>query len=313
MRHHVETIDCSEAQHQGLVATYLRIAGDECAFIETATSHTTSRMLETLARQGLRPESVRYVIVTHAHLDHSAGAAALMAACPNATLLAHPRAARHLIDPTKLIAGATAVYGPERFTRFYGQVSPISAARVQALADGASFALGDAILRVHHTAGHANHHFVIHDQTADCVFTGDAFGLVYPALQAAGRFALPSTSPSNFDGAEAIASLRRIEALGATRAYLTHFGGHDDMGLIGAQLTLWLEQASAWCEAAAASGKSLEVLTFELIERWRSAVARESVARGLGFGLREWGVLALDLELNGQGLAVAALQRRPGG
>ena len=30
------------------------------------------------------------------------GAGALIQACPNATLLAHPRAARNLIDPKKL-------------------------------------------------------------------------------------------------------------------------------------------------------------------------------------------------------------------
>jgi hypothetical protein len=75
-------------------ACYLRVAGNECAFIEAHTAHALPRLLKSLADNGKRPEDVRYVVVTHAHLDHAAGAGALLAACPNATLLAHPREAR---------------------------------------------------------------------------------------------------------------------------------------------------------------------------------------------------------------------------
>ena len=110
------TIDCDEWT-PAFTGSYLRISGDECAFIETATSHVRPRLLAALEQQGLRPEAVRYVVVTHAHLDHSAGASALLAACPRATLLAHPRAARHLIDPSKLVQSATGVYGEERFAK----------------------------------------------------------------------------------------------------------------------------------------------------------------------------------------------------
>ena len=192
--HSRQTIDC-DYLYPRYAAAYLRIAGDEAAFIEANTGHAAPRLLDTLARSALRPEQVRWVIVTHVHLDHAGGASALMRACPNATLLAHPRAVRHLVDPSKLVASATAVYGAERFRELYGNVDPIDAARVRALDDGESVALGDCDLRFVHTRGHANHHFVVHDPALDAVFTGDAFGLSYPALQRAGRFAFPSTSP----------------------------------------------------------------------------------------------------------------------
>src|SRR5690349_3353939 len=159
--HHRHTLDCDLLPQ--FTAVYLRVAGDECAFIETHTAHAQPKLLAALAERHLRPEQVRWIVVTHAHLDHAAGAGALMAACPNATLVAHPRAARHLIEPEKLIAGATAVYGEARFAELYGTIAPIPKQRVLALDDGATFSLGDATLRVHHTAGHANHHFVVAD------------------------------------------------------------------------------------------------------------------------------------------------------
>ena len=304
------TIDCeAPAQFTG---AYLRVAGGECAFIETATSHAQPKLLRALEQSGLRPEDVRYVIVTHAHLDHAAGAGALLSVCPKATLLAHPRAARHLIDPTKLIRSATAVYGAERFAKLYGTIEPIAGERVRVLENGETFALGDATLRVHHTAGHANHHFVIDDPATESVFTGDAFGLVYPSLQGRGLFALPSTSPTNYDAKEARRSLDRIVDLGETYACLTHFGPHAKAPEIAAQLGVWIDRAEAWVDEAARGSETVEAVTARLKTAWRDAIAAEADARGLAFGAAEWEFLALDIELNAQGLAVAAeLKRNP--
>src|SRR5690606_33155614 len=109
---------------------YLLIDGDEAAFVETNTSLAVPRMLDALAAQHLAPEQVRWVIITHVHLDHAGGASALLQACPNATLLAHPRAARHAIDPSRLVQSATSVYGAERFARLYGTIEPVEATRV---------------------------------------------------------------------------------------------------------------------------------------------------------------------------------------
>jgi glyoxylase-like metal-dependent hydrolase (beta-lactamase superfamily II) len=291
-------------------ATYLRTAGEECAFIEAHTSFALPKMLAALREAGRRPEDVRWIVVTHAHLDHAAGASALVRACPNAILLAHPRAARNLIDPSKLVASATAVYGPERFAALYGSIEPIPAERVRALDDGATFALGDATLRVHHTAGHANHHFVVHDPTLDTVYTGDTFGLVYPALQKRGRFAFPSTSPTNFDAAEARTSIDRVMGLGTRTACPTHFGEVDGLDEIARQLRTWIDRAEAWVNDAVARGENNEATTARLADAWREALLGEADSRGLGFGAAEAELLALDIELNAQGLAFAAQSRR---
>lgn len=310
-RHSRTTIDC-DARTAGFTAAYLRVGGDECAFIETETSHARPRLLAALEQAGRKVEDVRWVVVTHAHLDHAAGAGGLLAVCPNATLLAHPRAARHLIDPAKLVTSATAVYGAERFAKLYGKIEPIAKERVRALEDGESFELGGATLRVHHTAGHANHHFVIDDPATESVYTGDSYGLVYPALQKKGLFALATTSPTNFDAKEARISIDRIQGLAEKYACLTHFGASSDIAAIAQQLHAWIDRADAWVEEAARGTESVDAITARLRAAWRDAIARDSDARSLGFGAAEWEVLATDIDLNAQGLAVAAeLKRNP--
>ncbi len=304
MEHRRITID-SDVQPR-FTACYLRTAGEECAFIEAHTAHALPKLLAALEAAGRRPEDVRYIVITHVHLDHAAGASVLLARCPNATVLAHPRAARHLVDPKKLIAGATAVYGADRFAALYGRVDPIPAERVRALADAESFTLGDATLTVHHTAGHANHHFVVDDPATSTTFTGDTFGLVYPALQTRGRFALPSTSPSNFDHALAVASLDKVLSLGARAVAPTHYDAWEDPEPIASQLRRFLDRAGAWVDAAAVTSEPVDAMTSRFAAAWHDAIAEEAPH----FGAEEWALLALDIELNAQGLAVAAEARR---
>jgi glyoxylase-like metal-dependent hydrolase (beta-lactamase superfamily II) len=306
--HSRHTIDSDRLAE--FTATYLRVAGDECAFIEAHTSHALPRLLASLERHGKRPEDVRYVIVTHAHLDHAAGASALLAACPNATLLAHPRAAKNLIEPARLIAGATEVYGAPRFATLYGTIDAIPQARVKSLADGETFELGGAKLRAIHTAGHAWHHLVVDDPTLATVYTGDAFGLVYPALQRGARFALATTSPTGFHAAEAHKSIDRILALGATSACLTHFGEIHDLAECAAQLRGWIDRSEAWLDEGARSSHSVKEVEASIAQKLHDAIEEDTRGRGLSLTPADWELLALDIELNAQGLAYAVGERR---
>lgn len=266
--------------------------------------------MAALAAQGKRPEDVRYVVVTHAHLDHAAGASALLQACPNATLLAHPRAAKHLIDPAKLIASATEVYGPARFRALYGALEPIAEARVKSLADGATFALGDATLRAVHTAGHAWHHLIVDDPTLATVYTGDSFGLVYPALQRGVRFLLATTSPTGFHAAEARKSVDRILALGEESACLTHFGEVRDLHECARQLHRWIDRSERWVHEATQREAPLPELEASITQKIRAALAQEAASLGLVLTEADWELLSLDVELNAQGLAFASRQGR---
>src|SRR5690606_33390260 len=123
--HGVTTIDAHYGGHDGFAAVFLICDGEEAAFVETNTARSVPRLLAALERAGRRPEDVRWIAITHVHLDHAGGAAALMKACPRATLLAHPKAAEHVVAPDKLVRSSIAVYGEEAFRELYGTVEPV--------------------------------------------------------------------------------------------------------------------------------------------------------------------------------------------
>ena len=289
-------------------ACYLRIEKDEAAFVETNTAHAAPRLLAALQAEGMHPEQVRWIAVTHVHLDHAGGAWALLRACPNATVLAHPRAARHLIDPGRLIGSATAVYGAERFAALYGSLEPIPAERVRVVEDGETLELGGAPLHFLHTRGHANHHFVIHDPGVESVYTGDTFGIAYPRVQRAGRFAFASTSPTDFDPAAARESIDRILALGARSACLTHFGAIEGLEATAAQLHWWIDRSEALLEEAIPLAP--EEADRRLLAGVQGLMDEAAGRRGLALDEADRALLALDVELNAQGLAWVASKRR---
>src|SRR5260370_40597512 len=103
--HERHTIDCDILPK--FTAAYLRVAGDECAFIETHTPHAVPKLLSELAARGRRPGQVRWAGGPHAHLDHASGASALLAKGPDATLLAPPPPVPPLADPSNSLANAT--------------------------------------------------------------------------------------------------------------------------------------------------------------------------------------------------------------
>lgn len=297
------TID-SDYLGPGFAACYLRVQEEEAAFVETNTAHAVPRLLEALEREGLERRQVRWVIVTHAHLDHAGGASALLRELPEATLVAHPRAARHLIDPSRLVASAEAVYGKEAFAKMYGALEPIPAERVRTVEDGDEIPLGSATLRFLHTRGHANHHAAVHDPARDTVFTGDTFGLAYPRLQRAGRFAIASTSPTDFDAAEARKSIDRILSLHTPTACLTHYGEVDELDVMADQLRRWIDRSEILFDLIPTldPAKAEDVVADTLTE----AMDEEADAVGLVLDEDDWKLLDMDIRLNAQGLVFAA-------
>lgn len=283
-------------------AAYLVVEDGHAAFVDCGTNHSQPRLLAALERTGLAVEDVDWLILTHVHLDHAGGAGALMARLPRARLAVHPRGARHMIDPSRLWAGATAVYGEVEMQRSYGRLQPIPAGRVVEAPDGFVVHLAGRALRCLDTPGHARHHNAILDERSGCVFSGDTFGLSYREFDSAsGPFIVPTTSPVQFDPDALHASIRRLVALDPPAIYLTHFGpvtgvrrlADDLRATIDAMVALARRHDSgADCHAALAA-----------------SIARLYVERAHAHGcnrtddeIRE--LLAIDIELNAQGLEV---------
>jgi glyoxylase-like metal-dependent hydrolase (beta-lactamase superfamily II) len=307
----IHTIDSEYLGLSRFAAAYLLVDGDRAAFVDNNTNAAVPRLLATLAAQGLTPQQVEYIIVTHVHLDHAGGTSALAAACPNATVLAHPRAATHIIDPQKLVSSASAVYGEERFAQLYGTIEPVSSARVRAMQDEETLTFGRRELRFLHTRGHANHHFCIADSASRAIFTGDAFGLIYPVLQTHGTFALPSTSPTDFEPALAREAVKRLAAERPSCVYPTHYGAVDDVDGSARQLLRHLDFAEALLNDA--QGSDLPDASLADYCRPRIRDYLRGVLDGIGplaDDAATWALLDMDIDLNAQGIAFTASKRR---
>ncbi len=281
-------------------AAYLLVDAGRAAFIDAGTNFAVPRLLEALAALGLARDAVDYVIPTHVHLDHAGGAGLLMRELPGATLVCHPRGLRHMVDPSQLWAGATAVYGAEQMARDYGELVPVPAARARASEDEMRLRVGQRELRFIDTPGHARHHHCIWDPASRGWFAGDTFGLSYRELDVDGRaWALPTSTPVQFEPEALKASLTRLLAAEPQCMYLTHFGLVREVPRLAALLHELTDRMVAIARAAQAE-------RHERIKRELLAAYADSL-RQHGCTLPEADLarlLAVDLELNAQGLEV---------
>ncbi len=224
LSHGISVIDAHYIQ-QGIACIYLIQQGTRVTLIETGTSYSIPFILTALEKLGLSWNNVDYVIPTHIHLDHAAGAGELLELCPYAQLVIHPRGAPHMIDPKRLEAGTKAVYGEEKYRKLYGHLKPIAKQRVIIVEDNFELDFNARKLSFINTPGHALHHFCIYDQQSQGVFTGDTFGIAYQQLtHSKGEFIFATTTPVHFDPETLLKSIERIVSLQPQFIYLTHFG-----------------------------------------------------------------------------------------
>jgi glyoxylase-like metal-dependent hydrolase (beta-lactamase superfamily II) len=205
-------------------AIHLIVENGKMALVDTGTTFSIPGVISVLQKKNLAIEDVDYIILTHIHLDHAGGASHCMRIFPNAKLVVHPRGARHMADPDKLIAGAIAVYGETEFKRVYGEIFPIDRKRIVEAPDESRIELNGRSLLFLDTPGHARHHNCIYDEKSNSFFTGDTFGVSYRELDVKGvEFVFPTTTPVQFDPDAAHASVDRIMRFNPEYAFLTHY------------------------------------------------------------------------------------------
>ena len=246
----------------GVIASYLLAGGNDLTLIETGATPTIETLLDGVRQAGYDPEDITQLAVTHIHLDHAGSAGVLMRHLPKARLLVHPIGAPHMIDPSKLMASATRIYG-DRMEDLWGEVAPVPEDRVDVLEDGATIKAGGRELVVRHTPGHAMHHIAYHDPATGAVFTGDVGGVRLDSAP----YVRPPTVPPELDLILWRQSIQKLRALNPTRFYLTHFGRFDDISWHLDDLLCRLFFWSGWADARLAEEKDTKVVTAELQER----------------------------------------------
>ncbi|HET6725986.1 MAG TPA: MBL fold metallo-hydrolase [Gammaproteobacteria bacterium] len=283
-------------------ASHLIVRDGRAAFVDTGTSLSLDRLLDGLERANVTPADVEYVFITHVHLDHAGGAGALMQRLPNARCVVHPRGARHLVDPGKLIAGTIAVYGEAEYKRLYGEIVPIPVERVVESEDRACFNFGDSAFELIDTPGHALHHYSIVDPTSNSIFSGDTFGVSYRIFDTVnGAFVMPATTPTHFDPAQAHASVDRLMSYAPQAMFLTHYSRVTDLRRLAADMHLGIDQYVDIARTCAGADNR-ELCMKEKMHDW---LCERLAVHGceLPDETRDlW--LAMDIDLNVQGLAV---------
>ncbi len=238
--HGVHAIDTRMSGYPGIVAGYLLLT-DKPALVETGTARSAPTVRAALAAHGLGPQDLATVVVTHIHLDHAGGVGDIAAAYPGAQIVVHEKGARHLVDPSKLLASARRVYG-DVLDDVFGELRPTEAARVRSVADVGSVDLGGGrTLTTRYSPGHAQHHVGLLDSESGDLYVGDAAGIYVQETATV----MPSTPPPDFDLDTALASLSMFADLAPTRLLFSHFGPVTD---VGPTLERAAEEIRVWVE-----------------------------------------------------------------
>ncbi len=211
----LHTIDLQFFGASQLIASYALVGPTSIALIETGPGSTLPTLLRGLRDLGVQPADVRDVLVTHIHLDH-AGAAGWWAR-QGATVHVHTVGAPHLLDPSKLIASATRIYG-DALDTLWGEILSVPPERLHATGDGDVIESGGARIRAIDSPGHARHHHCF--QIGDIAFTGDAAGV----RLAQHDWLAVHAPPPEFDLEGWHATVNRLSALDLKAIYPTHFG-----------------------------------------------------------------------------------------
>lgn len=284
-----------------LDAIHLIEDAGEVAIVDCANNDSWPQVEAALGAMGRRPEDVRWLLLTHVHLDHAGGAGLYMQKLPNAKLVVHERGARHMIDPSKLYAGVEVVYGKETAKRLYGALSPVPEARVQIGRHGDQLSLGKRTLEILDTPGHARHHISIVDHAAKAIFSGDTFGLSYRELDVDGQaFIFPTTTPVNFEPDALHASIDLMSSFKPLGIYLTHYSRVTEVEKLAGDLHRHIDALVDITNRAPGQGdarkKAIEGAMAEYL-------LKEVRAHGCVLPDGEIkAIFATDLDLNAQGL-----------
>ena len=223
-----------------VTAGYL-VDGPAPILVETGSQSSVPTLLGLLDGLGVGPTDLAGVVVTHIHLDHAGGVGDVARAFPNATVYVHEKGARHLADPSRLVASAALVYG-DLLDDLYGRLDPTPAERIRVLEDGEDIEVGpNRVLTAVDSPGHAKHHLAVHDSESGLLFAGDAVGVRLPDA----GVLRPATPPPDFDLDQALHSLRRFADRSPSGIALAHYGLVPDPATV-------LEEAAATLSAWAA-------------------------------------------------------------
>jgi glyoxylase-like metal-dependent hydrolase (beta-lactamase superfamily II) len=295
-------IDGYDLNMRERTGTYV-LTEKDLTIIETSASPSVPHIIDGLKELGYTPADIKYIIVTHIHLDHAGGAGLLLEECPDAKVVVHPKGLRHLADPSRLIAGARAVYG-EKFDTLFHPILPIPEDKLIGMYDKDTLTISeDCTLTFYDTPGHANHHFSIYHPKVNGMFTGDTVGIRYSTLIKDGvEFYLPTTSPNQFSPVKMLQSIELCRSLDLDCLFFGHYGMSTNPNEVYKQVSFWIEQFVGGAKRGYSTGKTLQ----EQIELTAHGLFQEIADYLHRLGIQKdhevFELLKLDMEVCSMGL-----------
>jgi len=253
---HVHLIDAPFQGVTGVLGTYI-VRGERSIIVDPGPTVSIPHVVKAVKKIGVMPNELVGIIPTHIHLDHSGGSWKLMEEYPPTKLVVHPRGTRHMADPSRLEAGARALF--EEHVSSYGSIRGVPTERAIESEDGQEIDLGGVTAKIIWTPGHAAHHQCIYVPEDRVLIAGDAAGFYSRET----GIIMPTTPPP-FNPVKTMDSLDRLIELAPRIVCYGHFGyAGDAVEKLKAhrnQIKAWLNVIQDCWEA----GKSLRE-TYELV------------------------------------------------
>jgi glyoxylase-like metal-dependent hydrolase (beta-lactamase superfamily II) len=290
----IVTLDLNFQGRPHAIASYLIRQGDAVVLIESGPGSTLSALQAGLAQEGLSAADVTHVLLTHIHLDHAGAAGWLAANAQSLEVYVHPIGAPHMLNPEKLIASATRIYG-DRMQTLWGEFLPVPQNQLKIPNDAEEIVIGNLRFIPINTPGHAEHHYVYLFE--DIAFCGDVGGVRIPGYQYL-RVPMP---PPELHLERWHASLARLRKEKAARIAPTHFGIFDDVEWQLREVEKGLDSAARWLEATMSGGETS-------IEHLRQSYTDWMMKEGEQIGLDEAVVKAYEVA-NPLGMSADGLLR----
>ncbi len=269
----VETIDLNFMGTEHVIASFLLLGDGSAALVETGPTACVKHLMDGLKGNGVSPEDVRQVFLTHIHLDHAGASGTLADLLPNATFYVHEIGYPHMVDPSKLMKSATRIYG-ERMEELWGEMRPVPEDRLETLRGGEEVGVAGGTLTTHYTPGHAYHHLAYLEPGSGALFAGDVAGIRLPGQS----YVRPPTPPPEVDIEAWMHSIQEVRKLSPASILPTHFGRYEDVERHLGELEQRLQDWLLFVEERVNQGDSREEISEELKDKGDA----EMLAEGAG-------------------------------
>lgn len=222
INNNIYLIDTLGLGYKRTIACYL-IKSSKIALIDTGYASSYKNVIKSIKKAGINLDEINYIIPTHVHLDHSGATGHLLKNMKNAKVVAHEKAFKHLVNPSKLIESAKSIFGEKMLEKFGFPIS-INEEKIEVVKDEMEINLGNLTLICIHSPGHAPHQISVFIHEKKFLITADSVGIIYPYL----NIMIPTTPPPSFDANLSIFTVKKLKNLEPNLLLIPHFGIRKD-------------------------------------------------------------------------------------